>query len=183
MAEEIKKTLDVEETPDTSKTEDKQEAVSKEEQEKIDKIVQARLDRERKKFEQEKKETDAKTETRIKEAVEEQNRLNQLSSEEREKELKARYDGELKEREKIVNIKENRYEAIESFSKAGIPVDLVDFVVDDNKDKTKEKIESFTKIYNDSVAKSVAEKLKGSPPMDVVNNSIGDDKKKVKTSF
>jgi bisphosphoglycerate-dependent phosphoglycerate mutase len=175
MADEIKKTQDVD-TPDTSNEEVKEEkGVLTQEQ--FDNALKERLERERKKLNKE-------AEERIKKAQEEAERLARLSSEEKQKELEARTKEDLQEREIGIARRENRLEAVERFNEAKIPVHLVDYVVSDDLDKTLEKTEEFIKSYNESVSRTVADQLKGTPPRDIADNSKNDKiPKKVLTSF
>jgi phosphopantetheinyl transferase (holo-ACP synthase) len=152
MAEEIKKTPDVK-TPETSQEEVKEVSKVETDQDRIDNIVKTRIERERKKFEE-----------RLEKELKERDRLTQLSAEEKEKELTAKYERELEAKAKDIAIRENRLEAIELLSKAKVPIELVDYVVDEDKDRTVEKTEAFIKNYQQSVTETVAEQLKGTPP-------------------
>jgi len=174
MADEIKKTPEGE-TPDSSKKVDtKEEKLLTQEQ--FDKALKERLERERNKILKE-------TEAKIKEVQAESERMAKLSAEEKEKELTAKNNEELKAREREIAIRENRLDAKEMFEKAKVPSDLVNYVVTDNKDETLENAETFVKTFNDAVAKAVAEQLKGNPPKDVTVNSTDNKSKKVVTAF
>ena len=132
----------------------------------------------------------AKNDIIIKEAIAnalaEERRQAKLTEEEREKEAKSKREAELLEREQQITLRERRIEAQELLSQKNIPVDLVDFVVDLDKNKTMENIEKLTKTYNKSVENGVTDKLKGNPPTDFSssNNTNETDKpKKVMSAF
>lgn len=117
----------------------------------------------------------AKNEQAIKDAVAqaiaEYDRQAKLSEEEREKEAKSKREAELKEREDSITLREMRADAIDLLQAKNIPIDLVDFVVDLDANKTKDNIEKLAKTYNKSVETGVTDKLKGNPPKDFSNNS------------
>lgn len=175
--EETKKNAPSVDTPETDNKEQDKKEENVLTQEQVDRIIQERLDRERKKLTKD-------AEDRIKKAQEEAERLAQLSAEEKQKELEAKNREELQGREREIAKRENRLEAIERFSEAKVPVHLVDYIISDDKDKTLERTEDFIKSYNESVSQSVADQLKGTPPKDIADNSKNSTtEKKVVTSF
>ena len=130
----------------------------------------------------------AKNEQAIKDAVAqaiaEERRQAQLTSEQRESEAKQKREAELKAREDDITLRERRLMAQEMLSQKNIPIDLVDFVVDLDESKTKENIDKLAKTYNKSVENGVTDKLKGTPPTDFSNNNHNTDKpKKVMSAF
>lgn len=130
----------------------------------------------------------AKNDQAIKEAVAqaiaEERRQAKLTDDEREKEAKSKYEAELKAREDDITLRERRLEAQELLSAKNIPIDLVDFVVDLDANKTKENVEKLAKTYNKSVETGVTDKLKGTPPKDFSNsNDKADKPKKVIGAF
>jgi len=174
MSEEIKKTPEVE-TLDTSKKVEKTEEKLLT-QDQFDKALKERLDRERNKLLKE-------TEAKIKEVQAEAERLARLSAEEKEKELTVKQNEEIKEREKGIAVRENRLDAIELFTEAKVPTELVTYVINEDRDRTLENTETFIKTFNESVAKAVADQLKGTPPKDISVNSNNNQAKKVVKSF
>jgi hypothetical protein len=166
----VKDTQEVE-TPDTSTNEDKPEEKTFTQAE-LDEILKKRLAREAK---------DA--EAKIKEAQSEAERLAKLSAEEKEKELVEKSKREMEAKMREVSVRENRLDAIELFNEAKVPINLVDYVVDEDKEKTLENAKVFSDMYNESVSKSVAEQLKGTPPKDISTNSKEQPAKKVVTAF
>jgi len=173
MSDEQKTTLGVE-TPETPVIEGKAEEKLLT-QEQFDRALKERLEREHLKSQ---KEIDAK----IKEVREETEKMALLSSEEKEKELTSKLKGELDTKAKELAIRENKLDASDMFAKANIPVELVTYVIDPDKEKTLENAEVFIKNYNESVAQKVADQLKGNPPKDISINSKTEPAKVV-TSF
>lgn len=133
------------------------------------------------------KDVQAKQEEAIKNAVAlavaEERRQAKLTEEEREKEAKTKREAELKERETNLTLRENKIKAQELLSQKKIPIELVDFVVDLDENKTKENIEKLAKTYNKSVETGVTDKLKGTPPTDFSNNNVAEKPKKVYSAF
>lgn len=131
----------------------------------------------------------AKNEQAIKDAVAsaiaEYERKAKLTEEEREKEAKSKREAELKAREDNITLRERRLTAQELLKAKNIPIDLVDFVVDLDENKTKDNIEKLAKTYNKSVETGVTDKLKGTPPTDFSNSNKNntDKPKKVMSAF
>lgn len=130
----------------------------------------------------------AKNEQAIKDAVAsaiaEYERNAKLTEEEREKEAKSKREAELKAREDNITLRERRLTAQEMLKAKNIPIDLVDFVVDLDENKTKDNIEKLAKTYSKSVETGVTDKLKGTPPTDFSNTNNNTDKtKKVASAF
>lgn len=171
MADEIVKTPVVD-TPTTPETEEAKVEKSLT-QEQFDKALKDRLERERNKLLKE-------TEVKIKQAQAEAERLATLSAQEKEKELAAKTQEELKAKLRDVAVRENRLDAIELFTQNKVPTALVNYVITDDKDKTIENAETFCKTFNESVAKEVADQLKGTPPKDIATNETEQPKKVVK---
>lgn len=124
-----------------------------------------------------------KTEQAVKDAIAEYERQAKLTQEEREKEAKSKREAELKEREEKITLRERRLEAQELLQAKKIPIDLVDFVVDLDINKTKENIEKLAKTYNKSVETGVSDKLKGTPPTDFSNKTDTEKSKKIIGAF
>lgn len=128
----------------------------------------------------------AKTQEAIKEALAEYDRQAKLTEEEREKEAKSKREAELKAREDDITLRERKLQAQELLQAKNIPIDLVDFVVDLDENKTKENIEKLAKTYNKSVETGVTDKLKGTPPVDFSNSNNNEDtdkSKKIMSAF
>ena len=121
----------------------------------------------------------------VAQAIAEERRQAKLTEEEREKEAKTRREAELKERENNLTLRERKLQAQELLSQKNIPIDLVDFVVDLDENKTKDNIEKLAKTYNKSVETGVTDKLKGNPPTDFSNsnNNTAEKTKKIYSAF
>ena len=120
----------------------------------------------------------------VAQAIAEERRQAQLTSEQRESEAKQKREAELKAREDAITLRERRLAAQELLAKKNIPIDLVDFVVDLDEAKTMENVEKLAKTYNKSVESGVTDKLKGTPPTDFSNTNTNTDKpKKVMSAF
>lgn len=119
----------------------------------------------------------------VAQAIAEERRQAKLTEDEREKEAKSKYEAELKAREEDITLRERRLEAQELLQAKNIPIDLVDFVVDLDANKTKENVDKLAKTYNKSVETGVTDKLKGTPPKDFSSNNDTDKPKKVIGAF
>lgn len=162
-------------TPDTGNVEDKNGGKTFT-QEDLDKVVAKRVN-----------EIETKWETKVKDIVakerSEAERLAKLSAEEKEKEERTKKDAEIRERENALTLREMKIEAKSMLQEKGIPVDLVDFVVDLDANKTKENIEKLAKTYSKAVENGVTDKLKGTPPEDFSNSTNQNDSGKKQTPF
>lgn len=116
-------------------------------------------------------------------ALAEERRQAKLTEEEREKEAKSKREEELKAREENITLRERKLQAQELLQAQNIPIDLVDFVVDLDENKTKDNVEKLAKNYNKSVETGVTDKLKGNPPTDFSNNDTDKPKTKVSGAF
>ena len=161
-------------TPNTSTNEEKEGKIFT--QEEVNELIAKRVN-----------ELNAKnkiyTQEAITKALEEQERQARLSQEEREQEAKRKFELELKAREDSVTLRERRIEAQEQLRSNNIPIELVDFVIDLDEWKTKEKVEKLAKVYNKSVEIGVTNKLKGTPPTDFSSNNNDGGKKEIVTAF
>ena len=161
-------------TPNTSTNEEKEGKIFT--QEEVNELIAKRVN-----------ELNAKNQTATQDAItkalEEQERQARLSQEEREQEAKRKFELELKAREDSITLRERRIEAQEQLRSNNIPIELVDFVIDLDEWKTKEKVEKLAKVYNKSVEIGVTNKLKGTPPTDFSSNNNDGGKKEIVTAF
>lgn len=149
-------------------------------QDKVNDIVSARLKEEK---EKNAKETAVAIEKARQEAKEEAERQAKMSAEEREKEEKSKRDAEFKAREDSVALREMTVEAKTMLQDKNIPIDLVDLVVNIDKDKTKSNVDTLATAYNKAVEKGVADKLAGNPPKDPAGNNGEPKNKNVSSAF
>lgn len=129
-------------------------------QEELNEILQSRLEREREKLSEE-------VDDKIKRAKEEAEKMAQMSAKEREEELRKQQEQELAKKEQELKLRENKLEAIDILSENGLPIKMVDLIIDTDRDAMKEKIERLTSSWKESVESSVEERLKGTAPKDV----------------
>lgn len=134
-------------------------------QEELDKLLQAEADKRvtdalkkaQDKFE---KEYAAKLEAEKAEAE----RLAKLSADEKEKALIEKTRAEIAEKERALIARELELKTVDMLNEKSLPLDFKEFVLGGDEDKTVEKIERFSKLFNDSLEKAISEKLKGNPP-------------------
>ena len=112
----------------------------------------------------------------IKKEREEWDRQAKLTAEEKEAELRKQRDTETEARQRELDLRGNRYDAMDVLKDKNIPTDLVDFVVDVDSDKTVENIDKLEKAFLKAVEEGVATKLKGNTPPEKKDNT-GDTKK------
>ena len=110
------------------------------------------------------------TQDAIAAAIAEHERQAKLTQDERDKEARKKREQELENRDLEITMRERTIEAKEALIKEGIPVDLVDFVVDKDKTKTNDNITKLSAAYKKAVEEGVTEKLKGETPNDYKND-------------
>ena len=91
-------------------------------------------------------------------------RLEKLSADEKEKELREKQLKELEERENQLKYKELLSDTKDILHEEKIPVKFADVLVQENAEKTKEKIDAFKKEWQSAIEEAVNERLKGSTP-------------------
>jgi hypothetical protein len=122
----------------------------------IDGAVEGRLKREAEKRERELAELQAKHIAEL----EERERLSKLSDEQRQAELQKKYESELSAKEVRLNLTENKLEFARKFEEDGLPVKMLDFIVDADKQVMTERYEAFKTSWNSEVNRKLEEKLK-----------------------
>lgn len=116
-------------------------------------------------------------------AIKEYDRQAKLTQEEKEKEARTKREQELADRETAITLRERRIEAQDALIQANVPVELVDFVVDMDQEKTKTNVDKLTKAYRKAVEAGVAEKLKGKVPTDYAGSNDSPKNKGIIRSF
>jgi len=101
---------------------------------------------------------------KLKDERREAERLAKLSDEERQKELDEKYKNELSIREKELNRKEMKLEAINILSEKKLPVKFADILIGETAEETQKKINDFQKAFRDEVEAEVNVRLKGVVP-------------------
>lgn len=122
-------------------------------QEDVDRTVESRLARERKKYD---KELDRR--------IAEYDRQAKLSEEEREAERRAQSERELAEKERQITLRENLFNAKNVLIEKGISHELAELVVDADVEKQEQNIATLEKQFGKAVEAAVAERLKGNTP-------------------
>lgn len=140
----------------------------------LDKIVSERLARE-------KAATDKRIEEEVKKATDEAARLANMKADEREKEVQRKKEEEMASKEKGLILRENTADAKIKFAELGLPLDLIDFVIDVNPETMGTKITSLKKSFDEAVQKGVESQLKGKTPSDPKGN-LDQGKKDGKTA-
>ena len=107
-----------------------------------------------------------KTAKAIESALADYERKAKLSEEEKAHEEQERLKSELASKERDLLIRENRAEARELLQEKSMPSIFVDYIVDEDLEKTKENINKFEKVWNEAVAEEVKRKLIGRTPVD-----------------
>lgn len=153
MADEVKTEPKVETQPEQQPTDDKQAFTQSELDSMLDKHTAKALETAREKWEAEKQEEISKAE-----------QLAKMSAAERkEAEDKAKLEA-LNKREQELNMREYRYEAKHQLEEVGLPDTLVDLVLSEDAETTKNNINSLKDLVDKHVEATVNERLKGSEP-------------------
>lgn len=98
-------------------------------------------------------------------------RLANLSADEKQKELLAKQQKENETTLKNLTIRENRIEASTKLIELKIPVSFVDLLVHEDKGIMETRITQFNDEFQKAVSTAVAEKTKGTAPIDVKTNN------------
>lgn len=140
-------------TPTGQSQDDKQSFTQSELDSLLDKHAAKDLETAREKWEAEKQEEISKAE-----------QLAKMSAAERkEAEDKAKLEA-LNKREQELNMREYRYEAKHQLEEVGLPDTMVDMVLSDNAETTKNNITALKELVDKHVEATVNERLKGSEP-------------------
>ena len=114
----------------------------------------------------------------IEKAKSEGERLAKLTKDERAKEEEAKRIQAIEERERALAIKEMRVATQTLLSEEGLPVEFIDFVIDETAEATKEKIGTLRQIFDKAVEARVDERLaqkaprKGTGPVSMTKAEI-----------
>lgn len=130
-------------------------------QEEVDKLIGAYRKESREAMEAKLKEMEENFNKRLVEERKEAERLAQLDAEERKAEEDRKREEELRRRDLLITEKENRLKAIDKLSELGVPIKLVDFVVDVDLDKQQKNIEVIKETFDKAVEEVVQKKLEG----------------------
>lgn len=126
-------------------------------QEEVDSLLQAESDR---------RVTSAlkKAEAKYQEKMKESEKLARMNEQEKYNYQLEQREAELADREKALNLAENKAEAIKVLADRGLSVNLVNFVVAENADDMKANIDALDKAFKASVKAEVEKRLSSSAP-------------------
>ena len=122
-------------------------------QEQINEIVSKRLERERKKFEEDFRQ---KLDHEKKEAE----RLARLSESEKQKEIEKKRQQQLEEKESSLKRRELLLDTADILSDRGLPKNFAEILAADNAENTMQRIDSFQEAFQAEIEKAVSERLK-----------------------
>lgn len=108
----------------------------------------------------EKAEWEAAKVKELEEAKTEAEKLAKLSADERAEAERAKREQEIEEREKALNQREYKLEAVKQLDEAGLSTDFVDMVMSDNAEATKENIGALKSAFDKAVEATVNERIK-----------------------
>lgn len=110
------------------------------------------------------------------EKLTEAEKLAKMTEEERNEYKAAQKEAEMRKREAAITKRELMAEAKEKLAEKGLPLSLAEIIDYTNAETAKSSIDTIEKSFNDSVAKTVEDKLKGGkPPKDA--GSVGEKSK------
>ena len=123
-------------------------------QEEVTKLLQAEGD---------KRVTEAlkKAEKKFMERLEEEKKKAAMDEQQKKEYELQRKQNELDEKIKELNMEKSKNEASHLLNDNKLPLDLLDFVVDEDSLAMKAKVESLAKVFNDSVNKAAEARLEG----------------------
>lgn len=123
----------------------------------VDRIVQKRLARARKKWD--KDHTEAK-------------RLKKMTDDEKKQYEEDKRKEELDNREAAITRRELTAVAKEQLNAAGVPADMADFIDYTDADSVNESVKRLSKAFKGAVQQSVDDRLKGKAPLDKAKNNV-----------
>lgn len=132
-------------------------------QEDVNNIISQRLERERKKLEED---FESKLRTTIQEERKEAEKLAQMNEQEKQKHEIEKREKEIADRERAIQFKDLKFTAIDILNEKGLPIAIVDNLIaqDLDAERTKENIDTFEKAFREEVEKAVNERLKSNTP-------------------
>lgn len=133
--------------------------------EELEKRIESETDKKlAKALETSRKKWEAEFAQKLEHEKKEAERLAKLSAKEREEEELRKQREDLDKRLKDIEAKELRADAIAILNENTLPSSFVDFLVQENAEKTLANINAFKAAFNTAVEAAVEEKLKGTPP-------------------
>lgn len=96
--------------------------------------------------------------------IAEAERLSKMSAEEQQQERIKALQTELSEREKALNLKENKIACLKIMDEQSIPTAFIDFIVSDDADEMNDRIKTFKKTLDKMIADEVTKRIGGIKP-------------------
>lgn len=142
---------------DNKDTETNQDTKKTYTQEEVDAMIQSESDRRTNQALQ-------KAEKRFNDKLEEEKKKAAMDeSQKKEYELQLKQK-ELDEKIRELNIEKSKNEASHLLNEQKLPLDLLDFVVDEDSDTMKTRVSNLAKVFNESVNKAAEARLEGGSP-------------------
>lgn len=133
-------------------------------QEDLNRVLQERLSEEKAKSESEKQKA-------VEEAKKEAERLATLSQEEKQKELTEKQREYLESKEREIQLRENKLDAIAKLDELKMPIKFAEFVINEDKEKMFERIKDLNESWTTSLNEAIADQLKGNAPKDFTSKA------------
>lgn len=130
-------------------------------QEDVNTAIEARLLRERKKFNAQ---LEAKAEELVKTKLEEKQRISALSEDERKEELLTQREKDLKDLEDKLNYRERFTDTEKALRDRKLPSTFAKFLIAEDEEKTFDNVKEFQKSYEEALKDGVTEALRGDTP-------------------
>lgn len=134
-------------------------------QEDLDKVIEGRLAKERKNL---RDQFNSEIDEKVQKALEKEKDLSKLSKEDREKAELAEERKQIEAEKRRIKLQDQRYQAIDELQERKLPKEFVDYVVEEDAEKTLENIKTFEAAFNAAVdakvEEQVSEALKGKAP-------------------
>ena len=110
------------------------------------------------------KEWDSEISQKIKMERDEYGRMAEMTEEEKVRAVQERREGELLEKERLINLREIRIEALNILGEKKLPATFADILAADTAERTRENIDLFEREFAEAVSSAVYDRLKGSTP-------------------
>lgn len=161
----MKETKDTQEaeTPEAPQKEEKKGGKSFT-QEDLNRVLQERLAEEKAKSEAEKQKA-------VEEARKEAERLATLSQEEKQKELTEKQREYLESKEREIQLRENKLDAISKLDELKMPIKFAEFVINEDKEVMFDRIKQLNEAWTNSLNEAIADQLKGNAPKDFTSKA------------
>ena len=133
-------------------------------QEDLNRVIQERLAEEKAKSETEKQKA-------VEEARKEAERLATLSQEEKQKELTEKQREYLESKEREIQLRENKLDAISKLDELKMPIKFAEFVINEDKEVMFDRIKQLNEAWTNSLNEAIADQLKGNAPKDFTSKA------------